>query len=59
MGGDKLSIFLSSTVINFPEKNLDHVFLPALTTELIPLSYGNIATIGAIPVVGTLAAVPP
>ena len=56
MGGDKLSIFLSSTVVNFPEKNLDHVFLPALTTELIPLSYGNIATIGAIPVVGTLAA---
>ena len=56
MGGDKLSIFLSSTVINFPEKNLDHVFLPALVTELIPLSYGKIGAIGTIPVVGTVAA---
>ena len=54
MGGDKLSIFLSSTVINFPENNLDHVFLPNLVTELVPISYGTIAAIGAtIPVVGT------
>ena len=53
MGGDKLSIFLSSTVINFPENNLDHVFLPNLVTELVPISYGTIAAITTIPVVGT------
>ena len=53
MGGDKLSRFLSTAIINFPPGHLDYVYSPALATELIPISYGTIGALNAIPVIGT------
>ena len=45
MGSDTLSRFLSTTILNFPPGDKNHVYSPALATEFIPISYG---TIGAI-----------
>ena len=54
MGGDKLSVFLSTSLLNFPEQNRDYVYSPALATELISISYGTIGAIATLPIVGTL-----
>jgi len=54
IGDNTLAQFLSLCVINFPESNQDFVYSPALATELISLSYGEIGAISAISGLGTI-----
>lgn len=54
MGSDTLSRFLSTTILNFPPGDKNHVYSPALATEFIPISYGTIGAISLIPVAGKI-----